>query len=323
MIIVIEYKNGRTREIDPTTFTTPQAIVRDSKSAKNVATDFDLRVDKLDTEGLRLDIYWYDAGTSIAEVPVEGVHTEKGGDLHLPRPARRMGASLLLLNPVGLKSVSRILVNRGGEQATVAWRQGDGNWLIIGSKFEAQRIQTYTDATTTSANAQAVKVFRYIQHANPLMPPEKICDIMGYPLKAMEYIFKSELAQIDDERQAQDGNTDIDTVPFGLDAASDTGENTHADLASEGDTGNDTLLGHGRLSPDPHENMGIGRRSRVPSYREEYIRDRLKRRHAPQDAGEDGDGYGIDSRGSDDDEGRDLMRDLLSRFDDDDMFEDE
>ena len=61
MIIAIEYKNGRMKEFDTSAFTTTNAMSAGDRTARNVMTELDLRLDLVDKVGLRLDFYWYDA----------------------------------------------------------------------------------------------------------------------------------------------------------------------------------------------------------------------------------------------------------------------
>ena len=58
MIIAIEYKGGRVKEFDTSAFTATNAMSAGDKTARNVMTELDLRLDLVDTVGLRLDFYW-------------------------------------------------------------------------------------------------------------------------------------------------------------------------------------------------------------------------------------------------------------------------
>lgn len=197
MLIVIEYKDGRIKEFDPNAFTSTKALTVASKQPQNVMTEFDLRLDLLEKDGLRLDIFWYDTSLDIGTVDLAGTVDENGRPVQAKRAARKVATSILLINKYALKNVSRIIVQRAGSQVTAAWRQGEGDWLILGAKFDAQRVQTYTDPSTSSANAQAVNVFRYLKRANPTMGDAEISTLMGYPLDAIRYIQESESAQLE------------------------------------------------------------------------------------------------------------------------------
>lgn len=198
MIIAIEYKNGRMKEFDTSSFTTTNAMSAGDKTARNVMTELDLRLDLVETVGLRLDFYWYDAAPQGERVEIPGLMDSKGNPVCLTAASRRLGTSVLLCSQGGIEQISRIIVQRANGTVDALWRQGSGDWLINGAKFEAQRVLSYTDATVTSMNSQAVFVFRYMKKANPRMTDEEICRLIGYPLEAYREI------QLDEAKNAED-----------------------------------------------------------------------------------------------------------------------
>lgn len=198
MIIAIEYKNGRMKEFDTSAFTTTNAMSAGDKTARNVMTELDLRLDLVDKVGLRLDFYWYDATPQGQRVEIKGLTDSMGNPVTLTSAARRLGTSVLLCSKEGLNQVSRVIVQRANGTVDALWRQGSGDWLINGAKFEAQRVLSYTDTKFTSMNSQAVFVFKYMKKANPLMTEEEICDHIGYPLEAYKEI------QLDEAKNAEE-----------------------------------------------------------------------------------------------------------------------
>lgn len=192
MIIAIEYKNGRMKEFDTSAFTTTNAMSAGDKTARNVLTELDLRLDLVDKVGLRLDFYWYDATPQGQSIKIDGLTDSMGNPVCLTSAARRLGTSVLLCSREGIKQISRIIVQRANGTANVLWRQGSGDWLINGARFEAQRVLTYTDSNVSSTNSQAVFVFKYMKRANPSMSDKAICDLIGYPLAAYTEIQKEE-----------------------------------------------------------------------------------------------------------------------------------
>ena len=198
MIIAIEYKNGRMKEFDTSSFTTTNAMSAGDKTARNVMTELDLRLDLVETVGLRLDFYWYDATPQGERVDIPGLMDSKGDPVSLTAASRRLGTSVLLCSREGIKRISRIIVQRANGTVDALWRQGSGDWLINGAKFEAQRVLSYTDANVTSMNSQAIFVFKYMKKANPTMTDEEICRLIGYPLEAYKEI------QLDEAKNAED-----------------------------------------------------------------------------------------------------------------------
>lgn len=192
MIIAIEYKGGRVKEFDTSAFTTTNAMSAGDKTARNVLTELDLRLDLVDKVGLRLDFYWYDATPQGERIEIPGLMDSKGDPVCLTSASRRLGTSVLLCSREGIKHISRIIVQRANSAVNVLWRQGSGDWLINGSKFEAQRVLSYTDTNVSSANTQAVFVYKYMKRAHPSMTDEDICELIGYPVDAYNEIRKEE-----------------------------------------------------------------------------------------------------------------------------------
>lgn len=188
MVIAIEYKNGRMKEFDTSAFTTTNAMSAGDKTARNVMTELDLRLDLVNKVGLRLDFYWYDATPQGHRVEIDGLTDSKGDAVCLTSASRRLGTSVLLCSREGIKHISRIIVQRANGTVDVLWHQGSGDWLINGAKFEAQRVLSYTDGNVASKNSQAVYVFDYLKKTKPRMTEEEICDLIGYPLDAYKEI---------------------------------------------------------------------------------------------------------------------------------------
>lgn len=208
MLIAVEYKDGRIKEFDANAFTSNEAMVGPDRRAKNALTEFDLRLDRIEEDGLRLNIFWHDASREKGRVALDDTVDEQGRKVELKEAYRRAGVSIMIANKAVLGSISRIIVYRANQPVQVAWRQGTGDWLIKGSLFEAQRVLTYSDANTTSLNAQALIVYRYLEKANPLLSPEEICAVMGYPVEAYLEVKGDEESQVldvvevDDDRPA-------------------------------------------------------------------------------------------------------------------------
>lgn len=236
MLIAVEYKNGRIKEFDTSAFTTPQALTT-LQRGMNVLTEFDLRLDRLEIDGLVLDVFWRDVSLMTDSHVLDDTATARGGEVKIKHAKRRAAFSIELVNPSVLERVSRILVTRANGTVQAAWRQGSGNWLIKGSMFDAQRVLNYSDATTTSMNAQVSRVFSYIRKTSPLMDDEQIARSMGFPLPAIQEIQGQEAEQDDPSGNASE------LAGLGADGVS----------AASGDGGGDGgLVGYADLvGPDP------------------------------------------------------------------------
>ncbi|MDO4596644.1 MAG: hypothetical protein Q4B30_06760 [Coriobacteriaceae bacterium] len=196
MVIAVEYQSGRIKEFDTTSFQ-GQVPLPTGRAARNAMTEFDLRLDRLEQDGLVLDVFWYDLGSSTERRTLDDSPDTRGRCATLPIAPRRAGFSVQLINPEILESVSRIIVTRAGGQVQAAWRQGRGNWLILGSLFEAQKTLTYTDPTITSTNAQATRMLSYLTNACPLQDPDDLCRSFGFPPQAMREVESFEASQSD------------------------------------------------------------------------------------------------------------------------------
>lgn len=222
MIIAIEYKGGRVKEFDTSAFTATNAMSAGDKTARNVMTELDLRLDLVDTVGLRLDFYWYDATPQGERVDIPGLMDSKGDPVSLTAAARRLGTSVLLCSREGIKQISRIIVQRANGTVDALWRQGSGDWLINGAKFEAQRVLSYTDSNVSSMNSQAVFVFKYMKKANPSLTDAEICELIGYPLDAYMEIQLDEAKNAEEVADAELIGRDDDEVQSGMEQPDDT-----------------------------------------------------------------------------------------------------
>ncbi len=208
MIIALEYRSGRIKEFDTSSFTSPEALRAMERGARNSITEFDLRLDKLDTDGLFLDVFWHDLATSSATRVLSDTPDADGYAIEMPIAQRRPGCSIRIANSAVMQDVARIVVQRAGTSDIVAWRQGTGNWLINGSRFSIMRALTYTDASTTSINATAIRMYGYLHAVYPDMTPKEICDLMGYPYEAYDEVRLNEMAQGDGSELTFGGEVD-------------------------------------------------------------------------------------------------------------------
>lgn len=243
MIIAIEYKNGRMKEFDTSAFTATNAMSAGDKTARNVMTELDLRLDLVDKVGLRLDFYWYDATPQGERIDIPGLMDSKGDPVSLTAASRRLGTSVLLCSREGIRQISRIIVQRANGTVDALWRQGSGDWLINGAKFEAQRVLSYTDSNVSSMNSQAVSVFKYMKKAHPKMKDKEICKLIGYPIEAYKEIQSDEAKNEPNKVNAEliDSDTDNsfqsapDSEPLDPDDSSDGDSSLGKHFAVEDD----------------------------------------------------------------------------------------
>ena len=188
MEISVDFADGRIREFNTSTYTASDPFrMRNPKdpSEEALLTEFDLRLDLLEQEGLRLDIY-IDAISrgrpSELDVIEELGHSDEKSQAQVA--ARHLYASIYLISKAELESATYVLVRRCGQAVAVAWRQGSGGWLVDGQDFAKLAREVYTDSQVVSTNSQVIKMVRYLSKSSPDTPKEDIVALTGFPLEA-------------------------------------------------------------------------------------------------------------------------------------------
>lgn len=216
MEISVDFLDGRIVEYNTTSLVPSDPLkgsVSGDVTAKNYLTEYNLRLDLLETSGLRLDVYYntisdVGQGDTIDLTPELGTKPDGSGWV-VPAATRRIQGVIYLLSPEELEGASYILVRRCGEAIAVAWRQGSGNWLIDGMRFARMARQVYSDAQITSKNSQEAIMMNYLHNALPTLSEEEHASLTGYPLAAWEEIRDMESAN------AADAMSDEFDVPEG------------------------------------------------------------------------------------------------------------
>lgn len=243
MEISVDYMDGRVVEFNTSDFVASdpfkKQIVRDDPKASNVVTEFQLRLDLLAEEGLRMDVYYYTMGSlersDSVDLTDELGERQGGGRWVVPAGTRRVEGVIYLLNKDDLEGAAYILVRRCSETIPVAWRQGSGNWLIDGMRFSRTAREVYSDSNITSRNQQESVMMRYLHDAYPSLPEEELAGLTGYPYAAWQEIQEMEGESFDDA------------------AGDDGGGLARPDDASEGGPGGEESPGDGGDGDDEYE----------------------------------------------------------------------
>ena len=240
MIVTMEMTDGRVREFNLGSLCTPDPWGDKRGGSVVVATELDLRLDLMERdararpgrEQLRLDVTRHVASPRGGAGPtVElGEYLDARG-----RPARMQAAerlpsvSVILAGPAELETTSVIYVSSSGQHKAVAWRQGSGNWLINGTRFEAARRLFYTDSQTTSTSSQACRLFNYVlRSGGEAMTPEDAAEMIGFPYEAIAEAMEAEaanagMADVESGSQSPTASL-IDLDPPDGDGGDDDGE---------------------------------------------------------------------------------------------------
>lgn len=183
MKVTVYYQSGRIDEFDTKDFCANEPF---KAEGVNIITEFQVRLDLLQQEGLLLEVFWYNAKASDG---VSSNNEEVGAKI--PHALRMPGRRIRLVSQRELSDIAKI--NCNGE--LLVWRQGSE--LINSIKFFGQEILCFSNATTTSINSRAIAIFEYLQKANPGLPDENIAQMMGYSKRALDTIMADEAANVD------------------------------------------------------------------------------------------------------------------------------
>lgn len=217
MEVSVDYMDGRITEFNTSDFVPGDPLkgaVASDRRAKNFVTEFVLRMDLLETEGLRMDIYYNTFGSrsesDVVDMTAEAGPKGDGSARTAPVAVRRLQGVVYLLTPEELEGAAYILVRRCSETIEVAWRQGSGHWLIDGMRFARTAREVYSDANITSRNQKVSIMMNYLNNAYPALGEADLCNYTGYPMGAWEEIRDMESANlsaaVEDEGDWADGD---------------------------------------------------------------------------------------------------------------------
>lgn len=227
MKISVDFNNGDIAEYDFSAFTAPDPFrytVEGERADKNLCTEFRLKTSMLRSgEGLAVDVFFntlYDRSCMKVDRTAEYMagfaddagksQPNKAGGRHgrsakvddvkyeVDLAVRRVSGVIPLLTKEELKDAEYILVRRCDELAPVAWRQGSKGWLIDGQAWVRASREVYSDAQTTSRNAQELIMVNYLRNAYPSSSLEEICALTGFPVEAYEEIRELEMRNVAD-----------------------------------------------------------------------------------------------------------------------------
>ncbi len=209
MEISVDFEDGRIREYNLSSFVTDDALrgadARDVR-APCVLTEFDLRLDLLEQEGLRLDLYTNTFSSQRSQKRTvnlqEGLRDEDGeerGQVWAQAATRHVAGSVYLITRRELESATYILVRRCGSIVAAAWRQGSQGWLVNGQRFSRLAREIYTDNQIASNNAKLIQMMRYLVRANPGVGEREVVEMTGFPYDAYQEALAMEEGQMPEE----------------------------------------------------------------------------------------------------------------------------
>lgn len=198
MEISVDFDDGRVREFNTAAYITNEGfagMAPEDPAARNFVTEFEVRLDKMgDESGLWLEVYY---NTLNAGNEKEVDLSDRGIERPVPAATHRIGGVVCILSAEEFRHAVLILVRRCGEVVTAAWRQGSGMWLINGQRFAVKMREIYSDANTTSKNAQELQMVGYLRNAYPTAREEDLVAATGYPYDAFLELRELELRNVE------------------------------------------------------------------------------------------------------------------------------
>ena len=201
MRVSVQYLSGKVTEFNLETFCDPNPFDDRGYAGKNIMTELDLRLDLLEAEGLRLDVYWYNS--VVDEQTVKTIDADVHASREIPLAGREAGRFIRLIALKELDDIAKIAVD--GE--VVVWRQDD--CLINAIKFTTQEM-ICCSGENTSINARVLEIYHYLRNIYPERTDEEICQMFGYPSVAFQKILLAEQAQMQsDEDESSQNDTEM------------------------------------------------------------------------------------------------------------------
>jgi hypothetical protein len=190
MQIKVYYQTGEIDLFDTSIFCSSEPI-KEVFRETNITTEVRLRLDLIDTEGLRVDFNYYNASVPDAEKRAVSEQGDALGNIYSVYHAmRKPYRTVLCVSKEEMYKIVKIVVD--GEM--ICWRQGTE--LINGIKFYGQEILCYSDSATSSINKRVAGIWQYLHNAYPSKSDADIAELMGYTEAAFRAVLENELAQV-------------------------------------------------------------------------------------------------------------------------------
>lgn len=177
MRVEVLHKDGRLAVTDTANLTAAQPF-----GGACLAAELVLRMDKLEEEGICLEVHHHDAAQprDPGETPFAG---------------RYRGCRVCVAEAEELPGIESVAV----DGRVVAWSQGGA--LVDGLRFEHALRLWYSGPPYACDNYKACRLYEYLEAARPEIAddPPSICALFGYPVEAFVEARLDEEAQADDE----------------------------------------------------------------------------------------------------------------------------
>lgn len=173
-------------------FDTGELTEKKALGDRNLLTNYELRMDRIDGDRLWLEVFWYDASSKVrSDNPDRSVATAR----------RTNGWRFLLVDPEDMKHLMAVYL----DDTLVIWRESGE--LVFGALFKLHETLYYSDEKTASVSRRAVLLHDYMKRKLPEIAddPEAVCAQIGYPLGAYSSMVRVEATDIRKIRGSKEG----------------------------------------------------------------------------------------------------------------------
>lgn len=174
-------------------FDTNELTEKKALGDRNLLTNYELRVDRIDGDRLWLEVFWYDASSTVRADSPEGP---------LATARRTNGWRFLLADPEDMQHLMAVYL----DDALIIWRESGE--LVFGALFRLREALYYSDEKTSSVSRRAVFLHDYMKRKRPDIAddPEALSAAIGYPLAAYNTMARVEATDIRKIRDSREGD---------------------------------------------------------------------------------------------------------------------
>ena len=174
-------------------FSTSELTEKKALGERNLLTNYELRMDRIDGEKLWLETFWYDASSSVrSDNPAS----------EMPTARRTSGWRFLLADE---KDMEHLIAVYLGDRLII-WKES--GQLVFGALFNLKETLYYSDDKSSSVSRRAVFLHDYMARKYPDIAhdADAVCAEIGYPPDAyldMAAIEANDIRKIRDSRKGE------------------------------------------------------------------------------------------------------------------------
>lgn len=173
-------------------FDTNELTEKKALGDRNLLTNYELRMDRIDGDRLWLEVLWYDASSKVKSDSPDG---------SLATARRTNGWRFLLADPEDMEHLVAVYL----DDELVMWRESGE--LVFGALFKLHETLYYSDEKMASVSRRAVLLHDYMKRKFPEISddPEALCAKIGYPLVAYNAMARVESTDMRKSKYPKEG----------------------------------------------------------------------------------------------------------------------